>query len=252
MRRIFMGYAIMRLRKIKSMQTISAAIKHNHRQKECKSVVQEDKKNPILKFSKMCEETKLPYKKFLKNKTQGQKIRKNAVLAVEVILTFSSGAISDENIKPWIEKSAEFLANNFGGWGNIYDISYHADETSPHLHALLTPIDEKGKLNATHFLGGSKKLIQLQDRYAEDMKAFGLERGKSKQTTKAEHISSYQWHKQQAQKSAELEAYKKLFGEPIDFSLDDKLNYYDSYNKTFNKMKQFDTELKVKYNDIEK
>ena len=211
-----MGYAILRTQKIKSLSGVNAVLRHNRRDVKCVSVVNEKIKNPKLIFEKMSEDTKKPYTKFFK--------------AIEVVLTFSKGSLSDNEIKPWIRKSVEFLAEKFGGWQNIYDVQYHVDEMQEHLHALLIPIDSQGNLNCRHYLGSAAKMRELQDAYAEAMKEFGLERGKPKRLTKEEHKTSVQWHKEQSENDCKLKTYQDMFGQPLDWSFDKRMEFYDSYN----------------------
>ena len=63
------------------------------------------------------------------------------------------------------------------GSENVVGLSIHRDETTPHLVAYVVPIDEKGNLNARHFLGGRNKLSQIQTDFAEHVKGLGLKRG---------------------------------------------------------------------------
>jgi hypothetical protein len=51
------------------------------------------------------------------------------------------------------------------------------DEHSPHAHAIVVPIDPNGKLNCKHYFGTREKLSQWQDRFADEVKDLGLERG---------------------------------------------------------------------------
>ena len=59
------------------------------------------------------------------------------------------------------------------------------------------PIDERGYLNASRYFCKKKQIIALQDSYAEAMEVFGLERGRSKEETGANHQSLAEWHKQE-------------------------------------------------------
>lgn len=113
----------------------------------------------------------------------GNKIRKDAVLAIEYLLTaspefFSEGSknVRDERLKKWCEAQVEFIKIEHGE-KNILCMYLHLDEKTPHIEAYVVPIDGKGKLNCKSFLGGANKLKGLQTRYATHNKDFGLERG---------------------------------------------------------------------------
>lgn len=116
-------------------------------------------------------------------------VRKNAVLAVEVLLARSPDWVGDES--EWVKRSQAWLEDQFGA-ENVLSSVVHRDQTTPHLQALTVPIDSRGKLNCRAFLGGKAKLVRLQDSYAEAMAPLGLERGRqgstaSHQTTR-EHL----------------------------------------------------------------
>lgn len=120
--------------------------------------------------------------------------RKNAVLAVEVVTTFTKD--SDVDLKKWKQKNLEWLEKTFSkapdGKSNVLSMVYHADETgNVHCHAVIIPIDEKGKLNAREFLGGARKLADMQTDYANNMKEFGLSRGLHGSVARHKDIQRY-------------------------------------------------------------
>lgn len=120
------------------------------------------------------------------------KTRKGAVLAVEHLMTASPEhfdskvKLTDSGEKQlWMhgdrwqafeKASIEWLQERYGK-ENLVNVTVHKDETSPHLHAVIVPIDSKGKLNCRDFLGGRDKLRDLQTSFAEKVKPQGLERG---------------------------------------------------------------------------
>lgn len=120
------------------------------------------------------------------------KTRKGAVLAVEHLMTASPEhfdshvKLTDSGEKQlWMhgdrwqafeKASIEWLQERYGK-ENLVNVTVHKDETSPHLHAVIVPIDSKGKLNCRDFLGGRDKLRDLQTSFAQKVKPQGLERG---------------------------------------------------------------------------
>ena len=116
-------------------------------------------------------------------KSAGSKIRKDAVLAVEFLLTaspefFDEGSKNerDERLKKWCEAQIEFMKKEHGE-KNILCMYLHLDEKTPHIEAYVVPMDGKGKLNCKSFYGARNALNQLQTRYANHNKDFGLQRG---------------------------------------------------------------------------
>lgn len=225
-----MGFAIMRIDKVKSVVAGNARLNHNRRQTRC-ITSNPGKKNICLTFSKqMRKDRNKSFRQIFHERTCGQKIRSNAVMALEIVLTFSPGAVSDDNLKSWATDNAEWLRNTFGE-SNIIDCQLHIDEKTPHIHALVIPIDEKGKLNARAFVGGTReRMSKLQSDYAEAMRHHGLERGICRELTKSRHESSLRWHQRQAEKEVRLRSYEKVFGTEENWDFDKVLGFHKAEN----------------------
>ena len=122
-------------------------------------------------------------------------IRKDAVKYTTHILTGSHEQMkkieADPNIrKAWIDKNLEFIKNEYGE-KNIVRFSVHRDEKTMHIHAVTVPLTEDGRLSAKELLGDRLVMSQRQDRYAEQMKSFGLERGQKATGIKHESAREY-------------------------------------------------------------
>jgi len=126
------------------------------------------------------------------------KIRSNAVMAVELVMTASPDFNGDW--KGYLKGCDEWAMGLFGA-ENLVHIAHHFDESTPHAHLVFTPLKD-GKLNANHFIGGSRdRMVELQEDFYEKVgKRFDLERGQSKSETKARHTPHTL-----AEKSAELD-----------------------------------------------
>ena len=144
-----------------------------------------------------------------------EKPRKNAVLAIEHLMTASPEAFplkkdsspdgsrnayrlvgNKADVERWqaFEKNCiKWLKERYGA-ANLVNFTAHLDEQTPHIHAVVVPIDEKGKLNCRHYLGGREKLRELQDSFATIQKGIGLERGI--QGSKAHHTTVKQFYGQ--------------------------------------------------------
>jgi len=129
----------------------------------------------------------------------GKKLRSDAVLAVEYILTASPEHFSgktQEEIQAWADHSVKFLTDKHGK--NIVSATLHMDEMTPHLHVYHVPesVDSKNRptLSAKSFYGSRGLLTALQTDYAEHMQTFdpSLKRGLSK--SKARHKSIRAWY----------------------------------------------------------
>ena len=144
-----------------------------------------------------------------------EKPRKNAVLAIEHLMTASPKAFpfkkakapsgspqayglvgAKEDTERWqaFEKNCiKWLKQRYGA-ANVVNFSVHLDEQTPHIHAVVVPIDAKDKLNCRHYLGGREKLRELQDSFAAAHQGIGLERGV--QGSKAHHTTIKQFYGQ--------------------------------------------------------
>jgi hypothetical protein len=120
------------------------------------------------------------------------KVRKDGVLAVEHLMTASPehfnyhskvneqgkvGLYGDvEKWKAFEKASIEWLKGRYGE-KNLVNVTVHKDEQTPHIHAIIVPIDQKGKLNCKSFLGGRERLRDMQSSFAQVHQAAGLQRG---------------------------------------------------------------------------
>jgi len=114
-----------------------------------------------------------------------EKVRENAVYAVEVVMTASPDYSG--NWKQYLQACDEWAQGLFGK-KNLIHINHHYDEMTPHTHIMFTPIKD-GKLNAKAYIGGHRdRMAELQDDFYEKVgKRFELQRGQSRAETKARH-----------------------------------------------------------------
>lgn len=224
-----MGYAIMRFRKIKSILTLNGVQRHNERKVPIKTLTHPENTNVNIltpEISLNCQNK--TFSTILKEKTEGSKIRKNAVLGLEFIMAFTPGCVGEENLKAWSIASAKFLIDWFGE-SNVISIIGHNDEGNYHLHVTVLPI-VNGRLNCKKFIDGPASCRAMQDAYYEAVKDFGnLQRGVNSKITGRIHESNKRWMAENAEKEAELLAYRKTFGIYEEWDMETRLNF-DSSN----------------------
>ena len=63
-----------------------------------------------------------------------------------------------------------------GGEENVISMTYHGDESTPHIHGIVIPMNGD-RLSANHYIGNRQKLRELQDSYGKCMEPLGLKRG---------------------------------------------------------------------------
>ena len=142
----------------------------------------------------------------------GRKVRKDAVLAIEVVLTYSATANDGLDLEAWKQENVDWLESYFGR-ENIMSAVLHMDEAVPHIHAMVTPIDRESgqpRFNAKKWLGGREKMMQMQDDYAKAMSKFNLQRGEKATRAKHEDISEFckALNKAASKKPPQREMYK--------------------------------------------
>lgn len=139
------------------------------------------------------------------------KARKNAVLCIEHVIAVSPDFLhlskDDGNCWPrptahpvaslepdsqvdadrligFIDHTLAWLDKRYG-LENVVNVQLHLDESTPHIHATVVPVDDQGRLNCRAFLGGRQLMRDMQTSIAEEMAPLGLVRGV--EGSKAQH-----------------------------------------------------------------
>lgn len=128
--------------------------------------------------------------------TKDKAIRKDAVKFTTHVLTGSHEDMKaifkdNEKSKAWIQENYNFVAKEFGK-ENIVRFNLHMDEKTPHIHVVTVPLTKDGRLSAREQFGNKTELRNRQDRYAEAMKPFELQRGKRR--TGISHDSAKEYY----------------------------------------------------------
>lgn len=132
------------------------------------------------------------------------KHRSDAVLAYDMVMTYSGSGTghgwnpNPQELEAWKQKNMQWLSDTFGP-ENVRVAALHMDETTPHIQAIVTPIETKTNkkgveitsFNACKWTGAKNALRVLQDSYAKVMQAFGLQRGLEKSRATHTDIKGY-------------------------------------------------------------
>ena len=187
-----MGYAILRTQKLKSGIAVRRSLTHAFRERETPNADASRTPNNTHIGAVNVDEV---LAKFNERLATQDKVRKNAVLAVEYLITASP---EDMNGKTRQQQDAYFrdalkwLEEKHGKVNVVY-AGIHRDEQTPHMYAYVVPIDQGGKLNCRSFLGGAKALNQMQTEFAQEVgQQHGLRRGI--EGSKARHVSVQQYY----------------------------------------------------------
>lgn len=179
-----MSFGIMRCSKIKGASGGTGAYIHNERKREKSNT------NPDIEFEHSSVnysmghyDKELNYnqradKRISEGYTGKKAIRKDAVKMVEFLFASSDlNSLSGENHRLYLKDCYEWLCDKFGK-DNIIADKVHLDEKTPHLHAIIVPLTEDGRLSCKEVIGGPKQLQQLQNSFYEEVsRKYGLERG---------------------------------------------------------------------------
>lgn len=198
-----MSYAVMIIEKIKTIGDMQVRYKHN-----CDNDFRREHVKNVIPYLTCFNEELIPsairddsttrsYRDLFIERLQtlphyeAHSIRKNQVLAYEILLTFSRDEMV--NSEHWKQNALNWLLETFNlqGYGshNVLSASYHIDEAgNDHIHAFVVPIDERGHLNARRFTNGSRRMEDLQTSYADALNDLQIKRGIRGSTAKPKTI----------------------------------------------------------------
>lgn len=136
------------------------------------------------------------------------------VKGIGVVMTYSPEAHGTFSEREWIEANKAFLNELFPGCPKHFVV--HRDESTVHIQGLVIPTTKTGKINKSAYIKNKAKLIEIQDRYSEAMKQFGLKRGergaRSQQEREDKHAKRVY---ELTQKVSRLEQENKVLAEAL-------------------------------------
>ena len=168
------NYAIMRCKKLTGMGSVASALQHCYRERETPNADAERTPENYCSVSQSADEAMGKLRELLPEKR-----RKDAVLAVEYVMTASPEWWNEATPRQQAEffaRSEQWLENKYGK-DRVVAAVVHRDEATPHLSAFVVPLTQDGRLSAKEFIGGRSKMREDQSTYAESVKKLGLERG---------------------------------------------------------------------------
>lgn len=168
------NFAIMRSKKLKGMGSVASALQHCYRDRETPNADQARTVNNEHLAARTTDEAMGRLRERLP-----EKHRKDAVLAVEYVLTASPEwwqTATPQQQKQFFDRSMAWLEAKYGE-NNIVTATVHRDEISPHLSAFVVPRTPDGRLSAKEFIGNRDKMTRDQTAFAQQVADLGLERG---------------------------------------------------------------------------
>lgn len=185
-----MNFAILRVQKLKAAVSVRRSMKHAFREQDTPNA---DPERTLQNTHFGPQSVAEGMRAF--NARLPEKVRKNAVLAIEYLITGSPEAMHAKT-RPeqdrYFQDALSWLQERHGAENVVY-AGIHRDETTPHMYAYVVPLDERGKLNCRHFLGGAKALSQMQTDFVDRVgQVHGLARGI--EGSKARHTTIKQYY----------------------------------------------------------
>lgn len=187
-----MSQVVFRFKKIKSVAGVVAAVGHDER---LQMPSRPENADPSKRVDVIISAGEDP-EEGLKKKLEGVWRRKDAVLAIEAILTASPeyfrhdpghteyGKWNPEKVESFRKAGEKFLRAKFGDM--ILSLAFHLDEATPHFQCIFVPVMD-GKLNAKAVMGDREKLRSWQDEAHKAVEHLGIERGVK--GSRAKHVS---------------------------------------------------------------
>ena len=210
-----MNYGILKVSKVKGINGVIWAGKHNTRERDTPNA-DPDKtpSNTILVGAKDSSQLAAMWRD--RASVVERKIKKDAVSAIEYVITASpeawkSGKLNDR----YLEAGLDWVTKRHGK-ENILQAVIHRDETSPHLHVLVIPIQKTMKkytsrskvdgawitgetterpvaaLTAKPWLNGRRMLQEMQTAFHDAVGAvYGLIRGEKRERPTYQEIRAW-------------------------------------------------------------
>lgn len=238
-------YTIANFDKVKTAQEFSAMSNHNFRIHlsvadkkridSSRSHLNQILFNPLNISTTDAKDTNIKINEYFK--TNNVEIKKDSVLAVDLILTTSpefwgewqkNGKITGDaqkKLDEWVAVQMEFVKKKFGE--NAVKLAIlHLDETTPHIHILLTP-EETKTLKYKNQYGSQEKIAttlnanrwnptfwkKFLTQYANANKHFGLKRPIENSTAQKVPLKEFYSMVEQASKADYTKAIHKMFNE---------------------------------------
>ena len=169
-----MAFAIMRAKKLNGMGSVAAALQHCYRDRDTPNADASRTADNEHRAATSTDQAMGRLRELLPEKR-----RKDAVLAVEYVMTASPEwwtKADQEQQADFFDQAHKWLADKYGA-DRIITATIHRDETSPHLSAFVVPLTQDGRLSAKEFIGNRSKMTADQTSFAKAVEHLGLERG---------------------------------------------------------------------------
>lgn len=197
-----MGYSFMHIEKIKSAGKLMGMHSHNYRTTRVFNADESQRNQNEELYSSMGGKTYYQAftdrLAFLQEKYKDRTILpKNGVVAFDVITSMPRSDLEHVDLEQWKADQVKWIRETFNrdskeNGENVLSVVFHGDEAgSVHCHAVVLPIDNRGKFKGTEFIKTKFDLQKMQTEYGKAMEAHGLQRGLKGSVAKHEKIVKF-------------------------------------------------------------
>ena len=222
-----MGYAVLHLEKAKGADSgMSAHIERTIQPKNA-DPTRTHLNRELIQFPDGVRNRTAAIQRRLDTAGLKRKIGKNQVQAIRIVLTGTHADMEQieqtGRMDEWCQDNLDWLRKTYGA-DNVVSAVLHMDEETPHIHATIVPIVQTERKKQKKEQTVKKKyrtkapaprlcadevmsranLIRYQDTYANQMAAYGLQRGIK--GSEAQHISTHEYYRSLIAQGEDLQA----------------------------------------------
>jgi hypothetical protein len=215
-------FAVLNMRKIKTMAGCINVAAHNLRQRlnnDSKEAIDPNlSRYNVYDGVQNYVEFKKKYEEIVEKAHLKRKIQKNASRILEFVFSFSHEYSNGWQTKPELKGKFDnyfrdckgFITQKYGEV--IINSAIHYDETTPHIHVMCIPLllsddGKEAKYSSSEFVGGIKGLKELHTNFNDKVgKKYGLARGV--EGSRATHNDIRHYKAQEEKKFLEIEDLK--------------------------------------------
>ena len=222
-----MGYAVLHLEKAKGADSgMSAHIERTIQPKNA-DPTRTHQNRELIQFPDGVRNRTAAIQHRLDTAGLKRKIGKNQVQAIRIVLTGTHADMEQieqtGRLDEWCQDNLDWLRKTYGA-DNVVSAVLHMDEETPHIHATIVPIVQTERKKQKKEQTVKKKyrtkapaprlcadevmsranLVRYQDTYAEQMAAYGLQRGIK--GSEAQHISTHEYYRSLIAQGEDLQA----------------------------------------------
>lgn len=203
-----MSQIVARMQKMKAAN-LGAAYRHNERVFKNHANPDIDTSRSHLNYELTARDRSMSYENQIKDyvnesKLSNRAIRKDAVLCDEWLITSDKAffeKLDQEQTREFFETAKNYFAENYGK-ANVAYANVHLDESTPHMHLGIVPM-QNGKLSSKAMFD-REELKKIQDELPQYMSEHGFDLQRGSRNSDAKHLTVAEFKQELAEKELNL------------------------------------------------